>query len=595
MMLISILSLISCTPGVSPDDTTTPDSPSTVPSNPEDTDKDEEANPPKNDNIVEIGNLDVEHQELNERVVLKYSETDLSKTKVSYKKSTETSYKDVDKELITLTGNAATVELIGLSSLYTYDIKIKNSQNKEKTLSNIKVYELDRSGYAHFNNTTGIGAYNNDGTLKSNAVVVYVSNETKNTVKATIGGKEYTGLVNILKAQSKSKVPLDIRILDSIKTNQWSEKSNEPRLADKTNLQSDTFWVNTFETKYGDNLEGLTVKYMDKVTGKSTTYITTASGLGDKSTGSTSSKTTTYKGSEYKDLVGKTVYDDDSYWNMLDVSGVSNVTLEGVGDSAEFFQFGLTWADCNSIEVKNITFTDYPEDACSFESSKVTDYGNYWIHNNTFNRGKNNWDVSGERDKYAGDGGMDLKIVHNVTASYNHFVKCKKTGLIGGSDSNLTMNITFHHNYYEEVESRLPLGRQANMHIYNNYYYKCGTAQDIRANAFVLSEANYFEGTKDAHVIKNNAAIIKSYNDVFNNSKNSAATKVSSRTETISGGSCKPDGTTDYNNFDINSKLFYYDSVNKKSDVSLLETAENAKETAKTYAGAGKKVELILK
>ena len=87
----------------------------------------------------------------------------------------------------------------------------------------------------------------------------------------------------------------------------------------------------------------------------------------------------------------------DSYFNMLDVSSANNVTIEGVGVDAEIFQWGFTWKKCNSIEVRNLTFTDYPEDACSFQggsNSDVNTYGNYWIHNNVFNRGKNYWDVT---------------------------------------------------------------------------------------------------------------------------------------------------------------------------------------------------------
>ena len=51
----------------------------------------------------------------------------------------------------------------------------------------------DRSGYAHWNYSSGVGAYNNDGTLKSGVTVIYVNNSNKDTV--TYNGK--TGLYNI--------------------------------------------------------------------------------------------------------------------------------------------------------------------------------------------------------------------------------------------------------------------------------------------------------------------------------------------------------------------------------------------------------------
>ena len=516
---------------------------------------------------------------------------------VSYKFSDMSSYTYIDSELIRIDTNVL-IDIIGLKA-DTYSVKIE-AAGESVELTNIVVTADDRSGYAGFN-YSGVGAYNDNGTLKSNAQVVYVTNETKNTVQATINGKTYTGLVAILQAQKNNSNPLNIRIIGTITTNQWAPKSNEPRLADNTNLQEDTFFNNTLETTYGDNLVGLSVTYMDKYAKTAYKYVTTASGITLSSTSSSSQKTTTYKGSEYPNLYGKTVYDDDSYFNMLDVSSAQNVTIEGIGSDATLFQWGITWKLSKSIEVKNLTFTDYTEDACSFEGSdnsksSCDKYGYYWVHNCTFNKGKNNWDVSGERDKYAGDGAMDLKFISNVTSSYNHFVKCKKTGLVGGDNNNYTRNITFHHNYYDQVGSRLPLGRQANMHFYNNYYYNCSTCQDIRANAFVLSENNYFSGCTNPQKVTTDSTygytVIKSYGEILTNCGSSQATVVSSRETTLSGN-CKPDGSTDYTNFDTNNTLFYYDSTNKRSNVSILNSASELPTLIPSVAGAGIRCNLV--
>lgn len=505
---------------------------------------------------------------------------DASTYNVYYKKTAASDYIKIDAELIRSNNGSYRADIVGLSA-GAYDIKIE-AGSVSKVIENLVVTSQDRSGYAHFNNSTGVGAYNNDGTLKANAIVVYVTNKTKNTVTVTSGGNTYTGLVNILQNKKNITNPLVIRVLDSIKTNQWKAKSEAPRLTDDSNLSS-TFWTNEFETTQGENLVGLKVMYMDKKSGVSYSYTTTKTGLSSVTTGSTSAKTTTYKGSEYSSLYGSTVYDDDSYFNMLDIQNASNVTLEGIGTEAEFFQWGITWKLCNSIEVKNIEFTDYTEDACSFEGSKNTvTYGNYWVHNNIFNKGKNNWDVSGERDKYAGDGATDFKYVYGITSAYNVFNSCKKTGLVGGSDSDYTKDVTFHHNYYNKVGSRLPLGRQANMHIYNNYYYDCGTALDIRANAFVLSESNYFYSCEAPQ--KADSAVIKSYNDYLTECGSSAATVVSSRTATVSG-TCKPDGSTNYANFDTNSELFYYDETNQKSNVTVMTAVSEVPTYVQKYAG----------
>ncbi|MDE7263509.1 MAG: InlB B-repeat-containing protein [Anaeroplasmataceae bacterium] len=510
----------------------------------------------------------------------------LSDYMVTYKPTSSTTWTTADKELIREENNKIRCDIVGLPA-GNYDVKLTVA-DKSRTLS-CAVEAQDRSGYAHFNYSDGVGAYNDDGTLKSNAIVVYVTNETKNTVK--VGS--YTGLVSILQNQSKIGKPLAIRIIGKITTNQYKYKSNAPRLIDNSNL-SDDFFDNELETTYGDNLIGLTVQYMDKKEKKSYKYVTTSSGLELKSTGSSSYKETSYNRTDYPEVTGKTVYDDDSYFNMLDIEAASEITLEGIGTNAEFFQWGLTWKKCNSIEVKNITFTDYTEDACSFEASSnsdVNNYGHYWIHNNTFNRGKNNWDISGERDKYAGDGGIDVKYINSVTLSYNKFNNCKKTGLVGGDNKNYTKNITFHHNYYYKVESRLPLGRQANMHIYNNYYEDCGTCQDIRANAFVLSEANYFQNCTSPQKVTTDTTykntIIKSVNDYWEGCDNKSQATVSTRTQSLDGN-CKPDGSTNYTNFDTNKTLFYYTGTG--SDVSILHETSEVPEYCKTYSGVLKSV-----
>ncbi len=481
---------------------------------------------------------------------------------IYYMGQSDASYTKIDNELVRLNNGSIRADIVGLSA-GSYSIKIVAANNVTKIINDIKVSKYDRSGYAHFNYTSGVGAYTDSGNLKDGTIVVYVTEENKNTVSATINGSTYTGLINILKAQSKSKVPLNIRIIGTVGAATWNEisydgdplskgliKKKDGNILTASLSESEIIseGINTLNTSVYSKLNGLTNKLK-------------------------------YSSSEY-----------DSYWNMADISNASNVTIEGIGEDAMIFQWGFTWKKCSSIEIKNLIFDDYTEDACSFEgdSSNITAYGRYWVHNNTFNQGKNYWDVCSEQDKHYGDGGMDLKCLKGATSAYNIFYKCKKTGLIGGSDSVLTMDVTFHHNYYNEVGSRLPLGRQANMHIYNNYYYKCGTCQDIRANAFVLSEANYFESCTTAQKVTINDTykytVIKSYNDYINGGS-SSATVVNSRTQTLTGA-CKPDGSTDYTNFDIDSNKFYYDSVNKKSDVYILTDTMDVKDFVKKSAGA---------
>ena len=69
----------------------------------------------------------------------------------------------------------------------TYTLKV-TTKTGTYTQSGIEVNAQDRSGYAHYNYTDGVGAYNDDGTLKDNAIVLYVTDENKNTVTLSYGG-----------------------------------------------------------------------------------------------------------------------------------------------------------------------------------------------------------------------------------------------------------------------------------------------------------------------------------------------------------------------------------------------------------------------
>src|SRR5690606_15555857 len=94
------------------------------------------------------------------------------------------------------------------------------------------------------------------------------------------------------------------------------------------------------------------------------------------------------------------------------------------------------------------------------------------------------------------DGLIDFKNhVTNVTVSYNHLHTGGRGGLIGSNDDgdDGSNNITFHHNWYENLNSRTHLIREATVHIYNNYYIDIlSTGINARNGASLLVESNYF-------------------------------------------------------------------------------------------------------
>jgi len=512
-----------------------------------------------------------------------FTDTDFTRSAVSYKVkgADDSTYVSVDDELIrTKTDTTARVDILGLSE-GNYTIKVDTADGKS-SYADVSVTAYDRSGYAHFNATEGVGAYNNDGTLKDDAVVVYVNDATKNTVTATIADTEYTGLSAIMQAQANSDKPLDIRIIGTIKTTQWNyidtatvygAGNTDARVEKQIELfDSVEGWNNNRLYEADIKAAGLNSMSNDETLG-----ITELNGLTNFISRKQSKGVTT----EY-----------DSYYNDLDVRYANNLTVEGVGESAGLYQWGFTFAKCNSLEVRNLTFDAYTEDAIGIQGGGNTDldYSNYWIHNSTFNVGVNNWDVTAENDKKDGDGSTDFKYAHNLTIDYVRYNGTHKTSLMGPGDDAFQYNITFHHNYYNNCGSRMPLLRQANIHMYNNYYYSGNTCQDLRANAFAYSEYNYFEDCKNAQIIKvtdkYTGTVIKSYNDVHDNSTKTQATVVTERDASVTGA-CMPDGATNYNNFDTNTNLFYYDSVNKKSNVTYMSSAELAKSDCVAYAGAG--------
>ena len=156
--------------------------------------------------------------------------------------------------------------------------------------------------------------------------------------------------------------------------------------------------------------------------------------------------------------------------------------------------------------------------------------------------------------------------------------------LFGSGDSEACMNFTMHHNYFYKVDSRLPLGRNVNFHSYNNYFDQCKNGSDIRKNSYLFSENNYYNSTSKPFI--NSASAVKSFGDIFVGSPKNGATIVTDRTEAVTIN-CKPDNKTNYANFDTNSELFYYDSVNQKTDVSIMHSALDVLSYVPECAGAG--------
>ena len=136
-------------------------------------------------------------------------------------------YTRIDKELVRDYGTYARADIPGLIAANGYSVKVvpvtggNEVESAASEATGINVANYSREGFAHLN-YQGIGAYNDNGTLKNNAKVLYITSKTAKTIttKVMVGSKlsEVTGLQSIIDAYQKGTdtTPLAIRIIGKI-------------------------------------------------------------------------------------------------------------------------------------------------------------------------------------------------------------------------------------------------------------------------------------------------------------------------------------------------------------------------------------------
>jgi len=431
-----------------------------------------------------------------ETIYAEWKDTDVLKAVVEYKKSGTSDYLPVDAELVRAKEEGiGRVDIVGIEA-GNYDIKITSGDKTVYSKENIAVKAYDRTGFAHKDYPQGVGAYKNNGTPKDNAVIVYVTDKNKDEI--VIPGYEDYG-----------------------KGIGWLLNNNRE-----------------FPEKLASENKPLIVRFVGKVT--------PPDGL--------TKPASIENGGNVK---------DNGF--MCIIKSSKNITLEGIGDNAVIegwgfsFFVGTGYKNYESYEVRNLSFSKYPEDALGFQgeqSSKKADTAvlspieHVWVHNCSFDTGF--CANPTESDKHEGDGSCDFKRGQYYTMSYNYYKNCHKTNLVGASDENLQFHMTFHHNYYENCDSRAPLARRADIHIYNSYF-KGNTSKtvDARANSFILSEANFYDSCKNP-IMAQTGAVVKSFNDVFyNTSEENNGIIVTDKSQVIKSN-CK------YENFDTKPDFYNY-------------------------------------
>ncbi|MDE5566555.1 MAG: InlB B-repeat-containing protein, partial [Anaeroplasmataceae bacterium] len=134
----------------------------------------------------------------------------------------DSAYVKIDKPLIREYATYYRADILGLAA-GDYTLKVESIVNNGVGMSatrNVSVIAHERSGFAFSQNSkykTASGAYNDDGTLKSDAEVIYVTAKNAKTVTCTIDGTEFTGIQAILTAKQKgSTKPLAVRMIGLI-------------------------------------------------------------------------------------------------------------------------------------------------------------------------------------------------------------------------------------------------------------------------------------------------------------------------------------------------------------------------------------------
>jgi len=175
----------------------------------------------------------------------------------------------------------------------------------------------------------------------------------------------------------------------------------------------------------------------------------------------------------------------------------SNTTIVGLDKHATirggwFDIRGTASVNRTNIIIRNLTFEDTydcfpqwsPTDGelgswnALYDAISLRDSNHVWIDHNTF---VDNETADDKLPNYFGvlyqihDGLVDITNASNyVTVSWNRFENHDKVMLIGSSDSASAdrgkLNVTLHHNLFEDVGQRAARVRFGKVHIYNNFY-----------------------------------------------------------------------------------------------------------------------------
>lgn len=175
-----------------------------------------------------------------------------------------------------------------------------------------------------------------------------------------------------------------------------------------------------------------------------------------------------------------------------DVVVATNKTILGVGSSSGLTGCGLSLkSGTKNVIIQNMKIAKVKASNGNGDAIHIDGATNVWVDHNDLSSDQN----SG-KDYY--DGLCDITHAADyVTVSWNKFHDHYKASLVGHSDSNSSedtghLRVTYHHNYFVNINSRTPSLRFGKGHVYSNYFVNGSTGVHSRMGAQMLIQNNVF-------------------------------------------------------------------------------------------------------
>jgi pectate lyase len=202
----------------------------------------------------------------------------------------------------------------------------------------------------------------------------------------------------------------------------------------------------------------------------------------------------------------QTVLVNGNFTCSADVRLSANKSIIGVGADSGLTGCGLNMRDVDNDIVRNMKISKVVAGNGNGDAIHIDHATHLWIDHNDLSS-----DTTHGTDFY--DGLLDITHAADyVTVSWNLLHDHIKCSLIGHSDNNAAedtghLRVTYHHNWFNNCDQRMPSLRFGTGHVYDNYYVGGTTGVHSRMGAQMLVQNNVFRGvgtpietTKDSNV-----------------------------------------------------------------------------------------------